>query len=518
MNPVERVKFNEDGQTFAVDSDGGNEELLLDSSSGEVSPDGRWVIDIQGLGASMWIAPTVPGEAVKVIDAPAGTDILGAAWSPDSGRIAFEAHTFEDQHLPTTSDIWVVDVDGSNLVQLTDTAVEHEYWPVWTRDGRHIAFAHDPDANSGPGGNGIGLIDVAAATYEVTPIPPGLLFRLSNSGFASGEDHLIVAGRPYSDPDVWDTGPGDLWRFDVVSGDATMVLGANSSKSLSLMDVSADGETLLYRTVSWDGSRVWQATTTGSGKTLVFHETGAGVFDARLNARGDLVAVNSFADGQEHIEIVDLATGGVSTIRSAPSLGVVRWIPPGNLCNGLVATVSGTDASETLVGTGGNDVIVGFGGDDVIEGRGGSDVICAGYGNDTIRGEAGDDAIHAGPGKDEVRGGAGNDTLFGDLGNDMIFGGEGTDVIRGGPGADMIHGQGWKDRLYGDLGVDEIDGGRGDDRIWGGKADDTVRGWLGDDTIFGGGGDDTLHGGPDTDTVNGNNGNDTCTGETVLNC
>src|SRR5215212_9043205 len=36
-------------------------------------------------------------------------------------------------------DIWVVDVDGTHLLQLTDSAGQ-DGWPAWSPDGRRVAF------------------------------------------------------------------------------------------------------------------------------------------------------------------------------------------------------------------------------------------------------------------------------------------------------------------------------------------------------------------------------------------
>jgi Ca2+-binding RTX toxin-like protein len=100
-------------------------------------------------------------------------------------------------------------------------------------------------------------------------------------------------------------------------------------------------------------------------------------------------------------------------------------------CDGLVATIVGTEGDDVLVGTEGNDVIVGLGGDDVIDGLGGDDVICGGDGDDVIRGGEGNDTIH---------GGAGNDTLYGGAGDDVVKGGPDDDRISGGTGDDTLSG------------------------------------------------------------------------------
>ncbi len=91
-------------------------------------------------------------------------------------------------------------------------------------------------------------------------------------------------------------------------------------------------------------------------------------------------------------------------------------------CNGLAATIVGSENDDELVGTAGDDVIVGLGGSDRILGGEGNDTICGGDGDDDLYGEGGDDLL---------LGEAGNDVMAGDnsgtTGNDSCDGGTGID-------------------------------------------------------------------------------------------
>ena len=62
-------------------------------------------------------------------------------------------------------------------------------------------------------------------------------------------------------------------------------------------------------------------------------------------------------------------------------------------CNGLAATIVGTEGRDYIEGTSGPDVIVALGGSDRIRGLGGDDVICAGAGRDRVWAGAGDDRV-----------------------------------------------------------------------------------------------------------------------------
>jgi Ca2+-binding RTX toxin-like protein len=106
---------------------------------------------------------------------------------------------------------------------------------------------------------------------------------------------------------------------------------------------------------------------------------------------------------------------------SGASYVVFGQATPPVTCNGLPATIVGTDSSETINGTNQRDVIQGLGGNDRIRGRGGNDVICGGEGNDRLSGKAG------------------ADELFGENGDDRLNGGSGFDTCNGGAGVDRAH-------------------------------------------------------------------------------
>jgi len=102
--------------------------------------------------------------------------------------------------------------------------------------------------------------------------------------------------------------------------------------------------------------------------------------------------------------------------------------PSGPSCNGLTATIVGTERHNRIFGTRGDDVIVALGGHDIIFGRDGDDVICAGTGKDLVLGGDGDDTIFGEEGKDVLLGGDGNDELDGGEDRDLCRGGRGSDI------------------------------------------------------------------------------------------
>ena len=109
-------------------------------------------------------------------------------------------------------------------------------------------------------------------------------------------------------------------------------------------------------------------------------------------------------------------------------------------CDGVPATIVGTEGNDRINGTSGDDVIVGLGGRDRIAGGAGNDLICGGDGIDIIKGQRGRDRIFGDAGKDRVFGNSGRDIVDGGTGRDKVFGGGGLDTLTGGPGDDIVNG------------------------------------------------------------------------------
>ena len=219
----------------------------------------------------------------------------------------------------------------------------------------------------------------------------------------------------------------------------------------------------------------------------------------------------------------------LSTVTGVPSTPAGAQEVP--TCNGLEATIVGTEGDDVLQGTNKADVIVGLGGNDTITGGNGDDVICGGDGDDTIEGGNGKDTIHGGNGNDTIEGGNGTDDLDGGNGTDTVDGGRANDTcddaetaigcetetnngeeidaevlcagltptIVGTDGADDLVGTNDADVIVGLGGNDEIDGLAGNDVICGGDGDDVIDGSTGSDVIVGGVGTDACDDGSATE-------------------
>jgi Ca2+-binding RTX toxin-like protein len=236
-----------------------------------------------------------------------------------------------------------------------------------------------------------------------------------------------------------------------------------------------------------------------------------------------------------------------------------------------MATVNGTNGSNTLLGTNGNDGIFGYGGNDVLKGLGGADYLDGGSGTDLaayidsdegvivdlvsgegfggdaegdtlvsiedVQGSDHDDMLVGNNGDNDLTGWAGNDTLKGGGGADTLQGFDGNDLLKGGGGADTLNG-GWgiDTAAYNDspegvivtlydgdagggdaagdnlIGIENVTGSAYDDILAGTESANTLTGLSGDDWLKGFGGADALYGGSGNDDLQGGSGNDTLDG------
>ncbi len=62
------------------------------------------------------------------------------AWSPDGTRIAFTGSGPKNGEGEALGEIWVMDADGGNRTNLTNTAERSEFQPTWAPNGGRLAF------------------------------------------------------------------------------------------------------------------------------------------------------------------------------------------------------------------------------------------------------------------------------------------------------------------------------------------------------------------------------------------
>jgi TolB protein len=256
---------------FTIDPDGTGQTQLTDfrtnDSDPTVSPDGRTIAFAHELDTGQRVIASIPfaGGAVTWLTDPkleadgpawspdgnsiafsassrgifvirpngtgvrqvvAGGEVFNAldlAWSPDGSQLAFMATTEprcgEGCKTGLPYDIFRIDIDGSDLVNLTQTPDRSEVYPSWAPDGNVIAISV---GHSDEGVPGLYLIDPGGRLHE-SPIVPSE-YAIDAAWSPDGEFLVFQgdadpSGKEF-DTQLWIARPDgrDLHQITVVGG------------------------------------------------------------------------------------------------------------------------------------------------------------------------------------------------------------------------------------------------------------------------------------------------------------
>jgi sugar lactone lactonase YvrE len=130
------------------------------------SPDGTKILFVSDRGGArrseIWVMNADGTNPIRLTtNVQIGSDGSGPfyafdlepAWSPDGSKIVFRSF----RNTVSTSELYSINADGSNLVRLTNNTAEDKE-PAWSPDGQHIAFW-----SRGGGRAGIYVIDANGA-------------------------------------------------------------------------------------------------------------------------------------------------------------------------------------------------------------------------------------------------------------------------------------------------------------------------------------------------------------------
>jgi serine/threonine-protein kinase len=174
--------------------------------------------------------------------------------SPDGSRIALDIRDQEN-------DIWIWEIARSTLTRITFDP-EPDLFPVWTRDGRRLAFS---EAHSG-------AINVYAQAADGTGTPERLTtaaYTQYPDSFTSDGSLLINELKPDAKPSI------ALWA---AGGKTAVTPLLASSAAMRTAEISPDGKYVVYESDESSRSEIyvrpfpnvndgrWQISTTGGTK------------------------------------------------------------------------------------------------------------------------------------------------------------------------------------------------------------------------------------------------------------
>jgi len=340
-----------------------------------------------------------------------------------------------------------------------------------------------------------------------------------------------------------------------LDGRTYVVLASANTSSLSVMELTADGQLLptdhLVDTgnTRFEGVQAMDVIQAGGHTFVVAGGADNGITVFELLPGGTMVAIATLADdsatSMHRVTAITLAVDGDTLhvfVGSQNESGITEYRL--NLTT-LGETMQGTATAERLAGTGRDDVLMASGANDTLVGGGGDDILVTGGTGTVMSGGIGADVfvVRAGSGGAVITDfDRGLDRLdLSDLpmlrdvsqlnftatstgcvieyrGHTMVITSSNGQPLRQ---ADVFpNGFDWADRYAYippetetpvSAGVSR-EGGAAGDRLLGTARDDTLRGGLGKDTLEGGDGNDLLDGGEGRDLISATSGNNTLLG------
>lgn len=95
------------------------------------------------LGHELFVSDSDGANLVQLTHQPDDPEVGGFSWSHDDKRLAFTGGGSN-----TTSNMYIINKDGSGLSQITDHETSYDYAPIWTQDGSKLVFRRrDGDSN-----------------------------------------------------------------------------------------------------------------------------------------------------------------------------------------------------------------------------------------------------------------------------------------------------------------------------------------------------------------------------------
>lgn len=214
--------WSPDGQQllFASDRDGdfeiylhladGNLRQLTNNSTADIhpswAPDGQHILFASDHSGSYYqiYSVNVDGSNLQQITSITGNNALWPVYSPNGDRIAFMRSSILAVTCGWNWDVWLMNADGSNQQRLT-TQIGADVYPAWSHDGQYVLYAE------------CGLFDLdfdlhrANVATEQTEYVMGNFLTNEWGGVYSPDNHYIAHSQNV-------IGAADIYIYDLIQG------------------------------------------------------------------------------------------------------------------------------------------------------------------------------------------------------------------------------------------------------------------------------------------------------------
>ena len=219
--------------------------------------------------ADIWVMDADGSNETNLTNTP-DTNEGQPAWSSDGTRIAF---TSDQDEVGGFSDIWVMDADGSKETNLTPTAPDadnfHEYQPTWAPSGAQLAFVREIPGEIISEQPDIFVTDTDPTTDDATNLTQTDASEIDPSWSPDGTRIAFAGVRNSCPPD----GPGfEIVTMDPDGQNETILSGDCFEGDDRAPDWSPDSTKVVFMKQSQVGGccepwEIWGVNRDGSGDT-----------------------------------------------------------------------------------------------------------------------------------------------------------------------------------------------------------------------------------------------------------
>ena len=283
-------------------------------------------VAVPSLGWAQSEVPEIVVDGEPVLLAGVADD-RHPTYSPDGSKIAFESRPFVDRQdiIDNPADIYVMNADGTNPINLTRSPLVDDEAPSWSPDGSKIAFFSELSIHV-MNADGTNLIDTSQYTYDedhhLAWSPDG-----SKIAFACEEDLTAGGTRAPEDP------PSEIC---VINADGTnRVRLTHNSLEDSYPAWSPDGSKIAFtrhRPLATRNIYVMNADGTNPVR-LTKVTPGHFAIEPRWSPDGSKIAfvTNSYVETWHHFTVVVMNADGTNPVLLTRVLGLgPTWSPDGS--------------------------------------------------------------------------------------------------------------------------------------------------------------------------------------------